>query len=204
MSSRRLRFPFLKLKVEGKGTDWKSAEVSLLSNIPEVQEAKIPRFFHSPYPLPTLSPDMTWVNSSLLYFLKTIISLWRKGSNKVKWEQGASTALLTLTHPPTWAPARPRSSRQNRRTSHSVSCSGAGRGTAWRQTLPSACCRRPAAPCRSCTHCTGCRSCQLSLGERRKCRHRSRDGRKRGGWRHASQLGRRIQAGVHLCGLWGK
>lgn len=143
------------------------------------------------------------MTASLLCFIKPIISLGRRGSSKVHWEQGERTAPLTPRRPRTWAPAHPRSSRQSRRTSHSVSCSGAGRGTAWRPRLPSACCRRPAAPCRLCTHCTDCRSCQLSLGERR-CRHRSRDGRKRGGWRHTSQLGRRIQAAVHLCGLWGK
>ena len=65
ISSRKLRFPFLKLKVEGKGSDCKSTEVSLLSEMPEVQEANIPRFFHSPHPLPTLSPHMTWVTATL-------------------------------------------------------------------------------------------------------------------------------------------
>ena len=132
--------------------------------MPEVQEAKIPRSFHSPHPLPTLSPHMTWVTATLIYFTKPLISPWRKGSNKVKWEQGEVTAALTPTHPRTWGPAHPRSSRQNRRTSHSERCSGAGLETAWRPRLPSACCRQSAAPCRWYTHCTDCRSCRLSLG----------------------------------------
>ena len=72
--------------------------------MPEVQEAKIPRSFHSPHPLPTLSPHMTWVTATLIYFTKPIISPWRKGSNKVKWEQGEVTAALTPTHPRTHAP----------------------------------------------------------------------------------------------------
>lgn len=139
---------------------------------------------------------MTGVTATLIYFIKPIPSLWKKGSSKVKWKQEEFTTPLALICPRTWAPAHPHSSRQSHQTSHSESCSGAGLETAWRRRLPSVCCRQSAAPSRLCTHCTDCRSCQLSLG-RKNCRHRSPDSRKKGGQKHALQLGRHIHAGVH-------
>lgn len=80
---------------------WQSADVSLLPDIPGVQEATMPRFSHysCPCPFSISSPDITKVTATLTYLVKPIVSLWNKGFSEVEWEREEFTIPLILIHP---------------------------------------------------------------------------------------------------------
>ena len=83
--------PSIRQEVEGGQAEWlinqKSTDVSLLSHIPGVQKAKIPRFF-LPVPVPSRSsPNMAKVTITIIYLIQPILSLWGKESSKVRWNQ---------------------------------------------------------------------------------------------------------------------
>lgn len=75
----------------------KSDAVSLLYDISGVQEAKIPRFCHSPCPFPISSPDMTKVDDR---FIDKAHSqpMEKKGSSKIRQNQEESNIPFIFPH----------------------------------------------------------------------------------------------------------